>query len=92
MTSSSATSPLLEKIRRLGKCPPSLLRWNAMNSFDDKVMGMLEMDGKSKSFVWYALLRIVQTHFVLYCAQELCYGVRRSRLFRLIELDRMPCL
>jgi len=47
MTSAQDVSPLLERVRGLGKCAPSLLKWDAVNSFDEKVLGILEMEGIS---------------------------------------------
>lgn len=46
MTSAQDVSPLLERVRGLGKCAPSLLKWDAVNSFDEKVLGILEMEGE----------------------------------------------
>jgi len=41
MTSPDTISPLLERVRQKGRCPPSLLQWNATSSFDEKVLGIV---------------------------------------------------
>lgn len=42
ISATQETSPLLERVRQFGKCPPSLLKWRAPNSFDEKVLNVLE--------------------------------------------------